>query len=161
MPEGWVFDSSPLIVLGKIHALDLVAHLTGVKLIPAQVVSEIMAGPASDEARKWIKSKRCPAKKADILISPLVGGWDIGDGEAAVITCAKSRPKMTAVLDDRLARACASSLEVPVAGTIGLLLWLKKHGTILSVKTYVNRMAATNFRLADHLIREALGLAGE
>src|ERR1043166_7621282 len=132
MPEGWVFDSSPLIVLGKIDALELVAHLTGRKLIPSQVVSEIMAGPASDAARKWIKSERCPAKKVAVAITPLVGGWDIGDGEAAVITCAKSHPKMTAVLDDRLARACASSLQVPVAGTIGVLLWLKQHGKILA-----------------------------
>jgi len=37
MPKGWVFDSSSLVVLGRIKALDLISLLPGRIVIPKAV----------------------------------------------------------------------------------------------------------------------------
>jgi len=161
MRKGWVFDSSPLVVLGKIKALELIALLPGRIVVPKAVAEELAAGPASDPARLWIRSRGCPGRKVSVQVASLVAGWDIGAGEAAVITYARAHAGHTAILDDRLARTCATSLRVPMMGTIGLLLWMKRRSMIGAVRPYLDRMAATDFRLDENLILEALRLAGE
>jgi hypothetical protein len=44
----WIVDASPLILLGKIHRLDLLVKLCPSFVIPTAVSLEILAGPDSD-----------------------------------------------------------------------------------------------------------------
>ena len=57
MNEQWVVNASPLIVLGKIGQLDLLTKLPQRIVVPAAVVSEIIAGPEGDAARLAIQTK--------------------------------------------------------------------------------------------------------
>jgi hypothetical protein len=52
----WIVNASPLILLGKINRLELLAALAPSFVIPAAVLSEILAGPDLDPARTWVKS---------------------------------------------------------------------------------------------------------
>ena len=161
MPEGWVFDSSPLIVLGKIQSLELLTRLPGTTIVPKSVVAELIAGPALDPARRWIASRGCRAKKPSVKVDGRVARWDLGPGESAVISLAQSRPRHTAILDDRQARACAASLGVRFKGTLGLLLWMRQNGAIALLKPLLDKIIETDFRIDEALIRESLILAGE
>jgi predicted nucleic acid-binding protein len=45
-----VLDSSPLIVLGKLGRLPLLAQMAGTLVVPRAVADEIRRGPAGDPA---------------------------------------------------------------------------------------------------------------
>ena len=51
----WVVNASPLILLGKINQLPLLAKLVGQVAIPHEVAIEIKAGPVDDPARCWLE----------------------------------------------------------------------------------------------------------
>ena len=46
--KGWIFNASPLILLGKIHQLHLIEVLSPNFRIPRPVVAEIGVGPSDD-----------------------------------------------------------------------------------------------------------------
>ncbi len=54
MTDRWVFNASPLILLGKAGQLGWVL-LLGEVVIPQSVAAEILAGPDDDPARQWIE----------------------------------------------------------------------------------------------------------
>jgi len=51
-------------------------------------------------------------------IPPVIIAWDLGLGETEVLAWAYQNPGYEAVLDDRAARNCALSLNLPTRGTI-------------------------------------------
>lgn len=53
----WVVNASPLILLGKIARLSLLAELSERVVIPHEVALEIDAGPAADPARLWLAAE--------------------------------------------------------------------------------------------------------
>jgi hypothetical protein len=54
--KGWVFNASPLILLGKINQLHLIEILSPAFRIPLPVVVEIGAGPTNDPTIQWLAS---------------------------------------------------------------------------------------------------------
>lgn len=76
----WVVNASPLILLGKINQLPLLAKLAGQVVIPHEVVIEINAGPRDDPARRWLdKDGRSFAAKS-MPFDLRVVAWDLGTG---------------------------------------------------------------------------------
>src|SRR5690606_30398564 len=119
------------------HQLDLLHILPSLAtnvFVPAAVVEEIEVGiehqvdlPRLKEI-EWIRVETPQA----ITALPLVA--DLGPGEAQVLMLALERPGTVALLDDGLARRVASLLDIPMTGTLGLLLDSKKAGLISAVK---------------------------
>lgn len=52
MTETWVVDASPLIVLAKIGAIELLRPLGVTVVVPNAVVAEVLAGPPGDPSRE-------------------------------------------------------------------------------------------------------------
>jgi len=52
--NGWIFNASPVILLGKIRQLHLIESLSPGFRIPRPVVDEIGAGAVDDPAVKWL-----------------------------------------------------------------------------------------------------------
>jgi len=52
--NAWIFNASPLIVLGKISHLHLVEALCPGFRIPKTVAAEIGAGPIDDPTIQWL-----------------------------------------------------------------------------------------------------------
>ena len=77
MPESWVVNASPLIVLSQIGQDRLLSSLADELIVPQAVADEILAGPASDPARIAIE-----AGDFNIIKTPEPGGellaWDLG-----------------------------------------------------------------------------------
>ena len=65
------------------------------------------------------------------------------------------------LLDDRLARRVAVSLEITVEGTLGLLLDAKQAGLVKSLTPLVEQLQSLGFRLDPRTREAALRQAGE
>ena len=54
--NGWIFNASPLILLGKLNLLHVIELLSSDFRIPEPVVKEIGAGPPNDPTIQWLGS---------------------------------------------------------------------------------------------------------
>lgn len=161
MGRRWVVNASPLIVLGKVGLCDLPWRLADEIVVPAAVAIEITAGPLDDPARQWIEQLSPASITTIAALDPVVVAWDLGAGETEVIAYARRNPEFEAILDDRAARACARALNVPVRGTVALLLLARNAGIIERVGPLLPRLVAAGMFLSDGLIAEVLRQAGE
>jgi len=62
----------------------------------------------------------------------------LGAGESEVLTWARQNPGYEAILDDRAARNCAITLQIPVRGTLGVALLAKREGLIHKFGLFFN-----------------------
>lgn len=157
----WVVNASPLILLGKINQLQLLAKLAGKVVIPHEVAVEISAGPADDPARLWVESVGRAFTAGPVLFDLRVVAWDLGHGETAVISRALHEPDAVCLLDDRAARDCARLFGAQVKGTVGILLLAKRAGLVPAVRPTIETLLRSGALLHDSVIRDALQLAGE
>lgn len=93
-----------------------------VVVVPEAVTKEILAGPEDDPMKKQIN--KLPWVKHIKLDPPLppLGYWQLGKGESEVIEYARLNPGAVALLDDRRARSTAEKLNIPVRGTLGIIV---------------------------------------
>jgi len=90
-----------------------------------------------------------------------VQAWDLGPGESAVLAQALMRPGMEAILDDLAGRRCALSFQIPVRGTLGVVLAAKQRGAIPVARPVVEAMRRSGMYLSDRVLNAALSLVGE
>lgn len=154
-------NASPLITLGKVPAITLLEGMCSELVIPEGVVRELNQGPANDPARLWIHREGASFVRRLDEIPSLIAAWDLGRGESEVISWAYLNTGYEAILDDRAARNCASSLGIPVRGTIGLILIAKKEGLLSEVKPLLDKLSEEGFRIDPELLRMARTLANE
>jgi len=160
MPERWVVNASPLIVLAKIDRLNLINLLADDVLVPRAVVAEINAGPEDDPARSFLASSPFPV--VDVPAHPNILGWDLGSGETAVLSYAFVQPGWKVVIDDGAARRCARAMGIPMIGTLGVILKARQLGLIPAAAPLLRALRAHGFRLDERVIRSALkAIAGE
>lgn len=159
--KTWVVNASPLILLGKIGRLDLLEKLAPTFIIPAAVSLELLAGPDHDPAKTWIKGLGIGHVVPDVSAPPQILAWDLGAGETAVLAIALSRTDCICVLDDRAARTCAEVFQLPVIGTLGILLKAKDGGLIPLLRPVIDELVAVGSQLSPSVIQRALSLAGE
>jgi predicted nucleic acid-binding protein len=159
--KPWIVNASPLILLGKINLLELLSALPPSFSIPHAVSLEILAGPDTDPAKIWLQTHGSAFVIPDSHISPEILSWDLGAGETAVISLALALNDSICVLDDLAARNCAEVFQVPVIGTLGILLKAKIAGLIPALKPEVDRLVTAGSMLSTQIIHEALHLARE
>jgi predicted nucleic acid-binding protein len=155
MPERWILNASPLIVLAHIGYEDLLLTLTDQVVIPRAVASEIEAGPVEDQAKQALATGRFTIRDTPSPPEELLG-WNLGSGETAVLSFAMVEEGWTAILDDASARKCARSFSLPVKGTLAVVLLAKQRGLISSAATILHSLRSIGFRLDDQTIQEAL-----
>ena len=146
MPERWVVNASPIILLSKIEYHHLLIRLSDQIVVPEAVAEEIRNGSAGDPARRFLDSRGfhvvAEPPEPDIL------AWDLGAGETAVLSYARTNPGWRVVIDDGMARRCARSFSIPVIGacllmrSIGSSVWRSKSPQIprSTLSGSINRM---------------------
>jgi predicted nucleic acid-binding protein len=154
-------NSSPLIILGKASSLYLFERICPNLVIPEGVAHELDQGPDNDPARVWIHREGAPFVRNLDKIPPLIQAWDLGKGETEVISWVYIHPEFEAILDDRAARNCASSLGIQVTGTLGVILLAKKEGILSQVKPLITKLMEQGFRIDPDLVRTVYRLANE
>lgn len=65
------------------------------------------------------------------------------------------------MLDDRAARNCAVALNIPVRGTLGVLLLAKREGILEYVRPAFEAWVEAGLRITPDILQTALRLAGE
>jgi predicted nucleic acid-binding protein len=158
--EAWVVNASPLTLFSRIGRLDLIDRLTPNILTPSAVIGEVRDGAAKDGTSiaglQWAARYQVP--NAEVPAS--VERWDLGSGESQVIAHAVLGDRW-AVLDDLAARRCAMAHNVPVIGSLGVVLRAKKRGLIEQARPVVERLVEAGMFLDEALLGEALRAVGE
>ncbi len=146
-----VSNSSCLIALHGAGQLDLLRQLYTAITVPDSVARE--CGPATPT---W-------AQIATVQNQSLVRALQIslGAGEAEAIALALEHAAARLILDDKKARRIASQLQVPITGTLAILLRAKQVGLIAKVRDVLDALRAAGFRISDALVQQVLGKAGE
>jgi predicted nucleic acid-binding protein len=141
-----VVDSSPLIFLARTQLLDVLRNAAEFVTVPLAVASEVRARPGRDEeavsalaTMDWLRAG------PTVVTPPSVIGWDLDPGESEEIALAARTPSATAVLDDRMARACAAAHRVPCIGTLGLVLAAKRRGELAAVRPALAALVRAGF----------------
>lgn len=93
--EKWVVNSSPIIALGRVGQVELLARLPQQIIVPQAVKEELLNAPQGDPARAAMESGlfeiiETPPPPPEIL------AWDLGKGETAVLSYALSAPDWVA-----------------------------------------------------------------
>jgi predicted nucleic acid-binding protein len=153
--EIFIVNASPLICLAKAGYLHLLEDLGGTLLIPAAVVEEIRAGRPDDPARKAL-GKGFGHIAPETVASTELTEWGLGAGETAVIALALSRPGATAILDDAAARTCARAHDLPLMGTLAVVLRARQRDVIPSAAAVLHELRAAGLHLDDAVIAAAL-----
>ncbi len=154
MSERWVVNASPIIALAKIDQQDILLALADEIVAPQAVVDEINAGPTDDPARRFLASSPLPAIK--VAVNPIIQAWDLGSGETAVLSYAFEQRDWKAVIDDGAARRCARALDIPMIGTLGVILKAWKAQLFPEAAPLLKALRDQGFRLDDQVIRQAL-----
>jgi len=69
--------------------------------------------------------------------------------------------RSTVIIDDLAGRKCADSLDIPVRGTLGLVLVAKKRGVIPAARPVIEDMMSAGLYLSKRILDRALEKVGE
>lgn len=159
-----VADAGPLIGLARVGLLDLLRHLYGKVLIPAQVLEELQIA----EDRPGSRALRAAVQEGWLESAALATGDELeplslalGPGEAGAILLSGQRPYRFLLLDERRGRTVAKRRGLRVVGTGGVLLAAKQQGLLSRVSQALDQLAKSGYRLAPELQKQILILAGE
>lgn len=161
-PEIVVCNAGPLITLTKIGRLHLLRDLFGQIRIPQAVYEEVVlrgtgrvGAPETREAN-WIATQSAGDRLSVALLRE-----DLGMGESEAIVLAQEVKATWLLLDDALARRKAKRIDIPVVGTLGVLLMAKSAGLIDTVKPALDDLRKTDFRASQRVLNDVLIKAGE
>ena len=161
MPERWVVNASPIILLGKAGILQLLPSLCDELVVPAGVVAEVQQGHAADAGRAWLAGDGLKFVRTAMPMPASLSTWNGGAGEAEVIAWALAHSGFTAVLDDRAARRLATMHRVPVFGSLRVIVKAKERGLINAARPALEKLRGSGAYVSDELIDRAIALAGE
>lgn len=155
-----VADAAPLIAFAHIQKLDLLPRVLGDVFVPETVAAECLqvAMPGTDAIAEAFASGVL-IRRADVDRSASMFP-QLDAGETAAI-CLAQEINATVLIDERLGRAVARRLGLPVVGSLGVLIAAKRSGWLDSVQSAINQMQGNGYYMTEALIREALLRAGE
>ena len=150
MQEKVYVDTSALIILNKINALDLLNKIYSNVIITNYIQLEL-----NETIPSWIS-----VELTYNIDQSFLKNFNLGPGESSIIMNALENDGFL-IIDDLKARKIATTLSLRFTGTIGVLINAKELGFIHSVKYYIEKIQTSNFRISDALIIKALEIANE
>ncbi|MCW6035798.1 DUF3368 domain-containing protein [Spirulina subsalsa FACHB-351] len=161
MVKRWVVNTSPIISLTKIDRIQLLSELCDEVVIPQGVADEINLGGYADSAVIWLQQTGQAYIKPAPEIDSRIASWDLGLGESQVLSWAVKHPGYEAIIDDLAARKAAKVLQIPVRGTLAVIVLGKQMGYISSVKQDLENLVQVGLRISPTLLAQAIALVGE
>ena len=161
MVKRWVVNASPIISLTKIDRIHLLNDLCDEVVIPQGVADEINLGGYTDSAVTWLQQSGQAFIQPAPAIDSRIASWDLGLGESQVLSWAIQRPSYEAIIDDLAARKTAKILQIPVRGTLAVVVLAKQMGYIPSVKQDLENLIQVGLRISPTVLAQAIAIAGE
>lgn len=150
MQEKVYVDTSSLIILNKINALDLLNKIYSNVIITNYIQLEL-----NEAIPSWIS-----VELTYNIDQSFLKNFNLGLGETSIIINAIKNNGFL-IIDDLKARKIATTLRLRFTGSIGILIIAKELKLIDSVKYYLEKIQETNFRLSDVLINKVLEITNE
>lgn len=150
MQEKVYVDTSSLIILNKINALDLLNKIYSNVIITNYIQLEL-----NEAIPSWIS-----VELTYNIDQSFLKNFNLGLGETSIIINAIKNNGFL-IIDDLKARKIATTLSLSYTGSIGILIIAKELKLIDSVKYYLEKIQETNFRLSDAIINKALEITNE
>jgi predicted nucleic acid-binding protein len=160
MPKA-ISNTSPLLYLYRIDALEWLPQLFDEFWTPTAVVAELEEGRRFGygvpdfSTLSWVQIVEPRSIPDEWLV------LDLGRGELAAMAMAMQNPGRIVLLDDALARRTAQTAGLQVWGTLRIMLEAKSHGITTAIKPWVQRLADAGLWFSDDLRARVLALAGE
>jgi hypothetical protein len=156
-----ISNTSPLLYLYRIGALEWLARLFAEVWIPTAVVGELREG--RQRGYDVLEPDNYPWLQ---VVDPhtVPSEWltlDLGRGELAVMALALENPQRVVLLDDALARQIARAAGLEVWGTLRVLLEAKAQSLTPSIAPLIRRLEDAGLWMSDDLRERVLTLAGE
>ena len=156
-----VSNSTPLIALSQVNRLDIIKELFGSIIIPDAVFIEVAAdkkgraGKDEVSIAKWIRTMKVSNPLAADFLSV-----NLDPGEAEAITLSKEIKANLLLTDDKDGRKAVKSVDIPITGTVGLLLRYYK-GKKEDFKLALDELIAKGFRLSEQDYEKFLMMANK
>jgi predicted nucleic acid-binding protein len=115
-------------------------------------------------AREWSPTlpawiQECPVQNQALVQSLRL---ELGAGEAEAIALAIELSAARLILDEKKARRIAAhQFQLPVTGTLAILLLAKERGLIPQVREALDALSNGGFHMSEALFRDVLKRAGE
>lgn len=132
-------------------------------LVPTAVWREVVEGGAGQPGAAEVAAARWITVQAvnDVARVSLLRA-ELDEGEAEAIALAWETGLRPVLLDEKDARRAARRLELPVLGTVGVLVWARRAGLISSLREQLEALQTqARFRLGRQVYEEALRVVGE
>jgi predicted nucleic acid-binding protein len=156
-----ITNTSPLLYLYRIEAIDWLAKLFDEVWTPDAVKDELLAGrskgydvpnPADYPWLRIVNPKSMPSEWLAL---------DLGAGEIAAMALALENSSHIILLDDGLARRTAQVAGLQVWGTLKVLLEAKSQGLVDKIAPYVSNLSEAGMWVSAEVKQRILVLAGE
>lgn len=141
-----IADTSCLIILQKINRLMILKDIFQLITITREVAEEY-----GETLPDWIKIAK-PANKRTKKILEM----ELDRGEASAIALGLEYNDVLLLIDEKKGRKVARNLGLTIMGTLGILIKAKELGIITSLKSEIQRLQDSKFRIADELVEEIL-----
>lgn len=156
-----IVNTSPLIHLAEAGLLDLLREAAPEIWVPEPVAQEIRAYGEQDPTacalgvEPWLETRRVATLPPEIL------AWNLGAGESSVLALAQQFPGSAVVIDDQAGRRCAEALNLPLRGTVGLVLAAKQRGRIKAARPILEHLRDHGMYLSEIILNKVLRWVGE
>ena len=159
--EPAIVNASPLIFLSRAGLIDLLQLVSSEVIVPEAVAAEIEVRGENDPTAQALANTSWLVVTQTPSVLPQIQAWGLGPGESAVLTWAHTHAGSEAIIDDLAGRRCAAAFNIPVRGTLGLVLTAKQRGHISSARQLLDQLRRAGMYLSDHVLNEALAKVGE
>jgi len=155
-----ILDASPLIALAYIKKLYLLNALFNDFVVPQSVAKEITkrGKPYSQELSDFIKGKIVSSKNKELVELFAV---NLDSGESEVLALYYEINNAIVVIDEEKARKLAKRKNIPLIGSLGLLVLAKYHGHISKVKEMMDLLIKNGIRIKPYVYNEILKMCNE
>lgn len=161
MAECPAINASPLIFLSRAGLLDLLQLFSTEIIVPEAVATEIGRRGSGDPTAQALAGATWLVVTQTPPVPPQIQAWGLGDGESSVLAWAHAHHGTEAIIDDLAARRCAAAFNIPVRGTLGLVLIAKQRGRIPAARPVLTQLRQGGMYLSDRVMNQALALVGE
>ena len=155
-----VVNSTPLVAFWSIGRLDILRDLFGEIAIPPAVRGEFLSAERGERRKTLRESTWIQVIEIEHpnRVSVYAG---LDEGEAQVLVLAEEQDASLVLIDERKARRFAERLNLPLSGTLGVLLLAKEEKIIPAVAPLLKEMQHAGLYLHEDLIEQVLNVAGE
>ena len=157
MSDNFILNASPIILLGKADLLKTISPLAKSWIIPKGVVGEVEKKRSIEPYLSGLSCNSKVIRKSSSTTHPLIAAWDLGQGESEVLTLALGKDGVCVVLDDLQARKCATLFDIPLIGSIGLIILAKLD----LAKPKIERLKAAGLHIDNTMLGRIYMRIGE